>query len=33
MMALRSSLTCEQRFDARFAGEPANPLPLRYLRL
>ena len=33
MMFLWSSLITEQRIDARFAGQPANTLPVRSLRL
>ena len=33
MMFLRSSLITEQRIDACFAGQPANTLPVRSLRL
>ena len=33
MMSLRSSLKHEQRIDACSAGQPANTLPVRYMRL
>ena len=33
MMFLWSSLNTEQRIDACFAGQPANTLPVRSLRL
>ncbi len=33
MSFLWSSLIHEQRIDACFAGQPANTLPVRYMRL